>query len=338
MNRQLMKIHIPKSQENLQTIENLLKTLIIQPFQNDEEHYFSIKEIKPESQMSSLFDKEVIISLSDSDHDVTQMQNSFITFEFKMNLFFNNNFDQFDDAYKEGTFIFVGLKNSEELIKQYVLYHRGKTIDGSHQNDAITESFIYNTIKPKSEKNNNRFVNSLYENVHKDDISCFGRYLCIKEISEVLAPQTSSPYAMPVDFTISIPLDDLLIFSAFSEYPNSLFGDLKIKFKINPSAFVFCYADPVLSMAKYYTIYKNELLSSGQDKLKDINLFFRNQSLTFQYTNMYTQIGCTADLVTGIRAEELTPSGLKNLVCDIKPVTVSVRNYIIEAVTANMCG
>ncbi|KAA6377662.1 MAG: hypothetical protein EZS28_026810 [Streblomastix strix] len=337
MNRQLMQTHIPKSQENLQTIENLLKTFAIQPFQNDGEHHFSIKEIKPESQMPQLFDKDVTISLSDSDHDVTQMQNSFVTFEFKMNLLFDNKFDKFDDAYKEGTFIFVGLNNSAELIKQYVLQHSGKTIDGSLQNDATTESFIYNSIKPKSEKNNNRFVHSLYENVHKDDISCCRRYLSIKEISKVLTPQTSSPYAMPVGFTVSISLDDLLIFSAFSEYPNSLFGDIKIKFKINPSAFVFCQVDPVLSMAKYYTINKDELLGSVQDKLKDTEVFFRNWSLTFQYTNMYTQIGCTADLVTGMRAEELTPSGLKNLVCDIKTVTVSVRNYIIEAVTANMC-
>ncbi|KAA6390837.1 MAG: hypothetical protein EZS28_013645, partial [Streblomastix strix] len=237
-----MKTHIPKSQEKLQTIENLLKIFAIQPFLNDGEHHFSIEEIKPESQMPSLFDKEVIISLSDSDHDVTQIE-----------------------SYRAGTFIFVGLKNSAELIKQYVLYHRGKTIDGSFQNDATTESFIYNNIKPKSEKNNNRFVHSLYENVSKDDISCCGRYLSIKEISDVLAPQTAVPYAMPVGFTVSIPLDDLLIFSAFSEYPNSLFGDLKIKFKINPSAFVFCQVDPVLSMAKYYTINKDELLSSGQD-------------------------------------------------------------------------
>ncbi|KAA6403847.1 MAG: hypothetical protein EZS28_000640 [Streblomastix strix] len=91
-------------------------------------------------------------------------------------------------------------------------------------------------------------------------------------------------------------------------------------------------------MAKHHIINKEELMSSVQDMLKDIDLFFRNWSLTFKYTNMYTQIGCTADLVTGIRAEELTPSGLKNLVCDINPVTVSVRNYIIEAVTANIWG
>ncbi|KAA6356141.1 MAG: hypothetical protein EZS28_048332, partial [Streblomastix strix] len=199
-------------------------------------------------------------------------------------------------------------------------------------------TILSNDDAQKEEKNINRFVHSLKENVRKNNIYCCGKYLNIKEISDVLALQTSSPQPLPVSFTVSIPLDDLLIFSAFTEYPNSLFGDLKMKLKINPSAFVFCQVDPILSMAKYYLINKDELLSSGQDKLKDIDIFFRYWSFTFQYTNMYTQIGCTADLITGIRAEELIPSGLKDLVCDIKPVTVSVRNCIIEAVTANMCG
>ncbi|KAA6389254.1 MAG: hypothetical protein EZS28_015218 [Streblomastix strix] len=171
-----------------------------------------------------------------------------------------------------------------------------------------------------------------------NDISCCARYISIKAISDALAPQTAVPYVMPVNFTASIPLDDLLIFSAFSEYLNSLFSHFKIKFKINPQVFVYCYVDPVISMAKYYTINKDEQLSSGQEKFKDIDPFFRNCSLTFQQTNMFTQIRCTADLVTGVRAEELTPSGLKNLVCNIKPVTESVRNYIITAVTANVCG
>ncbi|KAA6384893.1 MAG: hypothetical protein EZS28_019582 [Streblomastix strix] len=176
--------------------------------------------------MPLLFDKEVIISLSDSDYDVTQMQDSFLTLDFYMNLLFDNKFEKYSESYRAGTFIFVGLKNSAELIKQYALYYRGKTIDGSLQNDATTKSFIYNTIKPKSEKNNNRFVHYLYERVRKDDISCCDRNLSIEEISKVLAPQISSPYAMPVGITVSIPLDDLLIFSAFSEYPNSLFGEL----------------------------------------------------------------------------------------------------------------
>lgn len=34
------------------------------------EHHYSIKEIKLELQMPALFDKKIMISLSDSDHDV----------------------------------------------------------------------------------------------------------------------------------------------------------------------------------------------------------------------------------------------------------------------------
>ncbi|KAA6362587.1 MAG: hypothetical protein EZS28_041886, partial [Streblomastix strix] len=33
-----------------------------------------------------------------------------------------------------------------------------------------------------------------------------------------------------------------------------------------------------------------------------------------------------------------TQSGLKNLVCDIAPVTVSIKNYVVTEVTANMAG
>ncbi|KAA6308825.1 MAG: hypothetical protein EZS28_056618, partial [Streblomastix strix] len=70
----------------------------------------------------------------------------------------------------------------------------------------------------------------------------------------------------------------------------------------------------------------------------DIDLMFRNWSLTFQYTKQFTQLGCTADLITGLHAEPLTESGLKNLICDIKPVTISIKNYVITEVTANMSG
>ncbi|KAA6375922.1 MAG: hypothetical protein EZS28_028551, partial [Streblomastix strix] len=239
--------------------------------------------------MPSLFDKEAIISLADPDHDVTKIQNSFITLEFTMNLLLDNKFDQFSEAYKE-------------------------------------------------EKNINIFVHSFYENVRKDDILCCGRYLSVKTISEAPAPQSVVPYDKLVNFTVSIPLDDLLIFSVFSEYPNSLFGDIKIKFKINPQAFIYCQVDPIISMARYVTICKDELMSSGQSNLKDIDLFFRNWSLTFQYTNMFTQIGCAADLIIGVGAEELTPQGLKKFVYDVKSVTISVRNYIITAVLANISG
>ncbi|KAA6403040.1 MAG: hypothetical protein EZS28_001433 [Streblomastix strix] len=70
----------------------------------------------------------------------------------------------------------------------------------------------------------------------------------------------------------------------------------------------------------------------------DIDLMIRNWSLTFQYTKQFTQLVCTADLITGLHAEQLTEPGLKNLICDIKPVSMSIKNYVITEVTANMAG
>ncbi|KAA6394817.1 MAG: hypothetical protein EZS28_009660 [Streblomastix strix] len=47
---------------------------------------------------------------------------------------------------------------------------------------------------------------------------------------------------------------------------------------------------------------------------------------------------CTADLIKGLHAEPLIDSGLKNLICRIKPLTISTKNYDITDVTANMAG
>ncbi|KAA6384069.1 MAG: hypothetical protein EZS28_020401 [Streblomastix strix] len=324
--------------QGLNTIESQLESNAVAPFKNDGEHHYSIKEIKPESHIPALFDKEIIISLSDSNHNVTQIQNSFLSIVLTTNLQFDNKFEQFEDSYKDGVVLFVGLKSGSNIIREYTVYHRGRTIDGSLQNDATTESFIYNTIKPKSEKNNRKHIHSLYENIHKFDTSLCGTYVTMREIEEAIGQQTNVPYLMPVRFRISVPLDYLLIFSAFTDYPNGKFGDLKIKFKINPNAFVFAQVNPTVSLVKYYTMNKDELISSGQQKLMDIDLFFRNWSLTFQYTKQFTQLGCTADLITSIRTEQQTQSGLKNLVCDIAPVTVSIKNYVVTEVTANMAG
>ncbi|KAA6387328.1 MAG: hypothetical protein EZS28_017144 [Streblomastix strix] len=216
-------------------------------------------------------------------------------------------FEQFDDSYKDGVVLFVGLKSGSNIIREYTVYHRGRTIDGSLQNDATTKSFIYNTIKPKSEKNSRYHNHLLFENILKFDTSACGTYIAMREIEEPIGQQTNVPYLMPVRLRISVPLDDLLIFSAFTDYPNGMFGDLKIKFNINPNAFVFAQINPTVSLAKYYTMNKDELLSTRKQKSMNIDLFFRNLSLTFQYTKQFTQLGCTTDLITGIRTEQLTP-------------------------------
>ncbi|KAA6387204.1 MAG: hypothetical protein EZS28_017270 [Streblomastix strix] len=170
-----------------------------------------------------------------------------------------------------------------------------------------------------------------------DEPSC-GTYIIIREIEEAIADQVSIPCTMPIRFRLSIPLNDILVFSGITDYYNSLFGDHKIKFKINPNTFVFAQVNPIISMAKYYTMNKTDLMAGEPEKLKNIDLLFRNWSLVYQYTKLFTQMGCTADLITKIRIEQITDSGLKNLSCSVSPVTLSIKNYVITEVTANMSG
>ncbi|KAA6368708.1 MAG: hypothetical protein EZS28_035764, partial [Streblomastix strix] len=232
-------------------------------------------------------------------------QNSFFSIVLTANVLFDNKFDGYEEAYKDGTVLFIGLKSASQ---------------------------------PRSEKNNRKYIQSLQENIHKYDTSACGTYVTIREIEEAIKDQVSIPYIMPIRFRLSIPLDEILVFSGFTDCRNSLFSDLKIKFKIIPNAFVFAQLNPIISMAKCNTMNKTDLMANGADKLKNIDLLFRNWSLGYQYTKQFTQMGRTADLITKISMEQITDSGLKNLMCSISPVTLSIKNYVVTEMTASMSG
>ncbi|KAA6358648.1 MAG: hypothetical protein EZS28_045825 [Streblomastix strix] len=270
----------------LETIEATLKSNSVDAFRNDGEHHYSIKEIKSESLIRALFDKEILVILT----AIVQ---------------FDNKFDGYEEAYKDGTVMFIELKSSSQ---------------------------------PRNEKNNRKHIHSLNENIHKYDTSACGTYVTIREIEEAIKDQVSIPHTMPIRFRLSIPLDEIILFSGFTDYANSLFGDLKIKFKINPNAFVFAQVNLIISMGKYYTMNKTDLIANGADKLKNIDFLFRNWSLGYQYTKQFTQMGCIAELITKISIEQITDSGLKNLMCSISPVTLSIKNYVVTEMTSNMSG
>ncbi|KAA6398321.1 MAG: hypothetical protein EZS28_006151 [Streblomastix strix] len=215
------------------------------------------------------------------------------------NMLFDNKFEGFEESYKDGTVLFIGLKSVSQIIGEYTIYHRIRTIDGTLQN------------------------------------AC-GTYVTMRDIEESIEDQVSIQYTMPIRFRLSISLDHILIFSAYIDHSNSLFGDLKIKFKINSNTFEFVQVNQFISMAKYYIMNKTDLMASGPDKLKSTDLLFRNWSLRYQYTKQFTEMRCTADLITTISMEQLTDRGQKNLICNISRQTLSIKNYVVTEVTANM--
>ncbi|KAA6387998.1 MAG: hypothetical protein EZS28_016477 [Streblomastix strix] len=235
---------IGKGLDVARTIEEILLENAVVPFTHDGDHY-SMRKIKPESQMPALFDKEIIISLSDTDHDITQVQDSFFSVLLTTNILLDDKFDKIDESYKIGLVLFISLK------------------------------------------------------------SACGIYINMRDIEELIGYQMAIPYTIPIHFRICIPFDE---------------------------------ENPIISMTKYYTMNKDEPLSSSQQKLIDIDLMIRNWSLTFKYSKQFIQLGFTADLITGLHVEPLIVSGLKNLVSNIKPVIMSIKNYFITEVTANMAG
>ncbi|KAA6389381.1 MAG: hypothetical protein EZS28_015090 [Streblomastix strix] len=213
--------------QQAETIEETLLGKVDIPFTNDGEHLYSIMEINPESKIPALFDKEMITSLSDTDHDITQIQNSFLSVVLSANVQLDDKFDKIDVSYKDGLVLFIGLKSCPNLIRQNTVYHKCKSVDRSFQNCATTESFIYNTIKPKSEKINRNRIHFIWENIHKLGTSECGTQIIIRDIEELIVNQAAVPCTIPISFRISILLDDRLIFSAFIDYPNGLFEILK---------------------------------------------------------------------------------------------------------------
>ncbi|KAA6403220.1 MAG: hypothetical protein EZS28_001253 [Streblomastix strix] len=83
---------------------------------------------------------------------------------------------------------------------------------------------------------------------------------------------------------------------------------------------------------------KTDLMACGPDKLKNTNLIFRYWSFGYKYTKQFTQMSYIADFITEISKEKTTGNGMKNLMCNISPVILSVTNDVVTEVTANMSG
>ena len=167
-------------------------------------------------------------------------------------------------------FIFFGLKNSSDIIGDYTIFHRGVAVTGTLQNHATTESFCYHVLEDKATKSNNKYVYSLYSEVNKFGNSKYGVYIPLSDTLTLAANNRE----MEIEFPVNIPITSVLCFEGFGEYPNNILGELLIRLKINPNAFVYCMVDPYESLQKtflrgwviiYWTIIRKSRHSTTND-------------------------------------------------------------------------
>ena len=295
-------MHYPFRQEierqKTGSISSVLAQNIIKDVTNDGGHYTNWKEIEPESQMPSAHNQEIIIRLTDANLDITQLNETFLSLNVKATL----NFSQIpfqaitgtnarlSEDLQRGFFLFVGLKNGSDIIKDYTIFHKNIAVTDTLQNDATVESALYHIVEDKDSKNNKKHVHSLYDSVHEMDTSCCGIYLSYYDLKSINA----STNTLTVNIPVNIPITDILAFQAFTEYPNSIFGDLKIKFRINPGAFVFAMVDPHASAKKHF--YTTDYEGVHADNVETVDEFIQSIPTNPAYDRGFFQFGTSANL------------------------------------------
>jgi hypothetical protein len=303
---------------------------------NDGQNFYDVKQVEPTSQMPSIGNNEIEIYLTDSDYHVSQITHGFLTLDVKavINSTFNISQKSISNLVNNNLIhYFVGLKSGSNFIRDYTLFHNGQTITNSLQNDATIESFLYNTYKPRSEKNNRKHIHSLWENVHTSDGSYCGVTFSMGELKD-------SNNNITVKFQVSIPHDDILALSAMDDFPNGIFGDLKIRFRVNPDAFVFCQISP-------QHLYENDLYMNKitgfdaqllAEKLSPMQLW-DNINTNLQYTRAFTQCGVQADLITKLltQASASTTEPMRQL-GQVGEGTFRITNITIERCVSTISG
>ncbi|KAI5532697.1 hypothetical protein TVAGG3_0372470 [Trichomonas vaginalis G3] len=227
-------------------------------------------------------DKQTHLRITNPAHDVNQLGDTYIKRKVKATLVSNKAFTC--DAAFKCMRLFVGYKSSNQSFKQLeVETERGDA--GYLQMDCARESFAFATYKPKSERKVKKFVHSLYNNVQKYDNSVCGKYIDPSEVFK------NANKEVDITFDMIIPVNDLLAFQAFDDYPKS-FGDIILKYYVFRDTLVFCQVDP-LRVA--------DLQNYVYEKITDEN-YEKIMNHVYKYDRKFQQIGLPAKLITSLAA------------------------------------
>jgi hypothetical protein len=75
------------------------------------------------------------------------------------------------------TFFFVGFKNATDCIRFYRITHNGRDVRPSIKDKVQYESYLFNVMKPRTDKENKAHSFTLWENAHNHNNSVCGQYI-----------------------------------------------------------------------------------------------------------------------------------------------------------------
>ena len=280
----------PQQDERIGTINRVIGRNVVHGIYNDGDRtYLTVQQECRNSLPLSSTATTLIVPLTNPNIDFVQFNKSFITLKFEVQFgltgYAASSGDD-DDHMPDAVSTFIGLKHASDIIGEYAVYHKGKQVVGTLQSNATVESFLYHTSRPSTDLENRKASHSISERVAEGDLtSVCGEFFDLKDI-QALSPT----FNLDVVFEIVIPFNDILIVQQFKSYPNALFGDLELRFKLNLGAFVTLTCNPLKSAesairasddAQWYSSWTNTIGVCG-----------------LNYTKEYTQIGDTFTTIT----------------------------------------
>ncbi len=239
------------------------------------------------------------MKLTHSGHTISQIEKGFINMHVKFSVKLQNKINTGDVSTKDTSGInriFIGFKDSVEIIEDARFWVDGKLIDTYRQDELIRESFAYNSIRPHDAKVASPHAHSLWESV--------ANYLPCKCGCYIPLSKFENGAAVPVELDLIIPFTDQLALQAWRLYPNRLLGELEEEIKTSLEALVWCQINPAsVAEVQRFLEYDTEIDYSIPSILP--------------ITAHFCQIDTPAKIVTKIDAKEsLEKDGVTKFVDD----------------------
>ena len=299
------------------TVENFLrKKEILEP--NDGVRFFSIyTNTCYDTGPSFTSDQYTHLRITDNRHDMNELRNSFINFEFQADIQFSAALTAATSdkdggiEYAPSIQFFVGWKNASDLLK--TLQIENSNIDTNYfQKECSIESFAMNCMKPNELKKMNKFSHTLYQDARTGQDGVCGAYITI-------APGTNiDAYSVhTVKFNIVLPISDITCLQSFPDFP-SIMGDLVLKFTVNKNSLVWCQCDP-------YEITKRNVIKNLElHPNRDVDTRYEHLG----YERRFFQVGQKARCITNYGKDSLALGDL----------TISVAKLVCTKCTCDVYG
>ena len=286
------------------TIAEAMKSYTKPPRENDGVNRYHNVRVKPKTSGPYTSSTDIEIPITSDSFTITEFDNTYLHLQCRVTFSLTgfsditiSNTQDFGNALRYQQYVFIGLKSSNHIFRNYHFVFNDLDIPTTRQTNALTENFLYHNFKSKGEIANKKWVFSPYDEVERMDNSICGIYVPLFELM--------GKTELTKDFDIIVPVTEFLALESFDEYPNKIFGELKVRFNVTGEGFVYCQVNPIESVRNSVVA---GITASSTTNLSEL---VGTDARTFPYTHAFQQQGIATKMCffTGYESNSMKSTG-----------------------------